>query len=428
MKIIVNYTYRFFNGIKEANTNRIKLLMLISILFMVYVLKWVQILYYVIFPNNILFEVLYVGIESVFIVMFIIALGTPIGNKKISQGFYRIGFYNRITEVPRLLSKKKISKEMDIIIYTFKSPYLSLTDWENAKERVETILGYDIVKIDFGKSSTIIKIYCCDLNKLFSKTILWNDDYLVTDDSTLLLGVSAFEQVSIHLDNLPHSLIGGATSSGKSTLLKLCLFQCISKGMCVYLADFKGGLDYSSNIWHEKCKIITTENEFLDILISVKKELKRRTEILVSNGCRDINEYNSKHTEKLNRIIVACDEVAEILDKSGIKKSTNKEKLETMESIEQHIMRTARIARACGIHLILATQRPSSEVISGQIKSNLGNRICGIADDILSKIVLDNTSAAEIPTEYKGVFITQSGKLFKAYYFDDENRKGAYYE
>lgn len=420
MKIINNYIFRFFNGINEVIANRKKLLLFLSMLIVVCLLKWLKIIYFIIFPSNIVHEALYVVVEFIFIVLFIVALGTPIGNKKISQGFYRIGFYNRITEIPKLLSKRHISKGTDIIIYTFKSPYLSLTDWKKAKERIETILGYDIMKIDYGKSSTIVKLYCCDLTKFFSETIPWNDNYLVSDDSTIVLGISAFEKVSINLNSLPHTLIGGTTSSGKSTLLKLFLLQCIIKNMNVIVADFKGGIDFNNKIWHEKCKIITTENEFLDILISVNKELKRRTEILVSNGCRDINEYNNKHTEKLNRIIVACDEVAEILDKSGIKKSTNKEKLETIESIEQHIMRIARIARACGIHLILATQRPSSEVISGQIKSNLGNRVCGMADDILSKIVLDNTSAAEIPSDYKGVFITQSGELFKAYYFDDK--------
>ena len=191
--------------------------------------------------------------------------------------------------------------------------------------------------------------------------------------------------------------------------------------MEVYIADFKGGLDFNET-WHENCKIITFEQDFLDILVSVKKEMKRRTDILVSHSCRDIEDYNNKNDEKLNRIIIACDEVAELLDKTGLKKSTNKKKLELMEKIEEHITSIARLGRAFGIHLILSTQKPSADIINGQIKTNLGNRICGSADKILSQMVLESNSAFEkIPPNSKGVFINQNDVLFKAYLFDENN-------
>ena len=154
-------------------------------------------------------------------------------------------------------------------------------------------------------------------------------------------------------------------------------------------------------------------------------ELNRRRDILVSNSCRDIEEYNinnKKNNKKLNRIIVACDEVAELLDKTGLKKSTNKEKLELMEKIEEYLTSVARKGRAFGIHLILSTQKPSADIINGQIKTNLGNRVCGSADKILSQMVLENNSASEkIPSNSKGVFINQNDVLFKAFFLDEDN-------
>lgn len=73
-----------------------------------------------------------------------------------------------------------------------------------------------------------------------------------------------------------------------------------------------------------------------------------------------------------------------------------------------------------GIHLILSTQRPDANVLTGQIKSNFGYRICGKADDVLSNIILDSSIASDLITDKdKGLFVTQNKKVFKGYWFDD---------
>lgn len=422
MKKIENLVFRLLNGIREIIYNRKKLVLFICIILMFYVLNGLEWVYYSILPKNIISEFVIAVIKPIVLFLTVIVFGTPRGTHKLSKGFYKIGFHNKEYEIPRLLNRKHLSKETDIEIYTFYSPYLSLMDWENSQDRIETLLGYDILQIKFSKhNKKIINIYIVDLDKFFSKTILWKDEMLVDDDCTLLLGVSAFEKVKINLNNVPHSLVAGGTGSGKTTLFKLCLWQCLLKNMEVYIADFKGGLDFNE-IWHKHCKIITLEQDFLDTLISIKTEMNRRRDILVSHSCRNIEEYNNKNDEKLNRIIIACDEVAELLDKTGLKKSTNKEKLELMEKIEEHITSVARLGRAFGVHLILSTQKPSADIINGQIKINLGNRICGSADKILSQMVLENNSALEkIPPNSKGVFINQNAVLFKSFLLDENN-------
>ena len=120
--------------------------------------------------------------------------------------------------------------------------------------------------------------------------------------------------------------------------------------------------------------------------------------------------------EHLNRLIFACDEVAEVLDKTGMDKAQK----ERIGQIESKLATIARLGRAFGIHLILATQRPDANLIPGQIRTNLGCRICGRADSILSQIILDSTAAADqISKEVRGRFLLQDGTVFQGYWFDE---------
>ncbi len=100
--------------------------------------------------------------------------------------------------------------------------------------------------------------------------------------------------------------------------------------------------------------------------------------------------------------------------------TASKEDKERLGQIENKLSTIARLGRAFGIHLILATQRPDAAVIPGQIKNNLDFRVCGRADSVLSQIILDNTSAAEqIPKDARGRFILQDGTIFQGYLFNE---------
>ena len=122
--------------------------------------------------------------------------------------------------------------------------------------------------------------------------------------------------------------------------------------------------------------------------------------------------------EELNKIILSRrpSEGFILLDKTGL----DKEMKARIMAIEGKLARVARLARALGIHLIIATQRPDANIISGQIKNNLYYRLCGRADDVLSQIILDNTLAADdIPKDGQGLFMNQDGMLIKGYYMAD---------
>ena len=107
--------------------------------------------------------------------------------------------------------------------------------------------------------------------------------------------------------------------------------------------------------------------------------------------------------------------MAELLDRTG----RSKEDKERLNQIENMFATLARLGRAFGIHLILATQRPDANILPGQIKNNMDFRVCGRAESVLSGIILDNTSAAEqIPKDARGRFITGDGTVFQAYYME----------
>lgn len=219
----------------------------------------------------------------------------------------------------------------------------------------------------------------------------------------------------MNLAHVPHILLGGSTGSGKSVLLKLLLMQSLHKGAEVYIADFKGGVDFPK-VWHQKCRMCFTEEDLLYTLNQLTAVLEYRKGRLAETGCPNLDAYNEATGEGLPRLVFACDEVAEVLDRTG----KNKEDKERLGQIENRLSTIARLGRAFGIHLILSTQRPDAAILPGQIKNNMDFRVCGRADNVLSQIILDNTSATEqIPKDARGRFITGDGAVFQGYLFDE---------
>ena len=247
------------------------------------------------------------------------------------------------------------------------------------------------------------------------EVLKWKDSYLSPKSFVLVLGESYTGPVTVNLAHIPHILLGGSTGSGKSVLLKLLLMQALHKGAEVYITDFKGGVDFPK-VWHEKCRMCFTEENLrytLDQLVAV---LEYRKNAFKALGCPNIDAYNETTEQPLPRLIFACDEVAEMLDKTG----ADNERRKLLAQIENKLSTIARQGRAFGIHLILATQRPDATIIPGQIRNNMDLRVCGRADSVLSQIILDNTGAADqIPKDARGRFITGDGTVFQGYLFDE---------
>lgn len=335
---------------------------------------------------------------------------------KYYDAFLSIGFKNSIGIPPILICQQKIDNS---VIILFDNVGIPLFDWERHKDDIESTLNISISQIQYGKNYRQIIIKGCQGKFDFSKNFIWSskqeNDNQSKNDSLLILGESIFGGLSISLNDYPHILIGGATGSGKTLLLKLLLMQCINKDYIVNIADFKGGVDFG-RIWENHCTFVTDISNTTKKLDAIISELENRKKLYAKNGYKNISEYNKHELIKHKRIIFACDELAELLDTTGL---STKEK-EPIKKIQNQLSSLARLGRAFGIHLILATQRPDANIISGQIKNNISYKICGRADQVLSQIILDNTDASTyIPADSKGLFLNQDGTLFKAYLFDE---------
>ena len=345
----------------------------------------------------------------------LILFGTPRGFNKTSNEFQRIGMTNSAGEVPMLLSREKDKKYGNVEILEFDAVGIPLTEWEKERGYIEAALNVNIVKIIEGKNKRRILLHVVPADSGLPDFIEWNDSYLTDDDSTLIFGKSQLGLESVDLSKIPHILLGGSTGSGKSILLKVLLVQSLKKNSVVSIADFKGGVDYP-RVWHDKCKMCFDEDTLLKLLTELTDKLERRKTLFRDTGCANISDYNKHIAVPLQRHIFACDEVAEMLDKTGL----TKEQKERIGLIENRLSIIARQGRAFGIHLILATQRPDANILSGQIRNNIDCRVCGRADTILSQIILDNTTAAEqIPKDKAGRFILHDGTVFQGFWVDE---------
>jgi S-DNA-T family DNA segregation ATPase FtsK/SpoIIIE len=199
------------------------------------------------------------------------------------------------------------------------------------------------------------------------------------------------EPVMADLARLPHLLIAGATGSGKSvainTIICSFLYKYNPTQLKLILVDPKVvELSRYNGIPHLLSKVITKPDKTLSALKWAINEMEKRYQILAHNGVRDIDSYNKRRDEltKMPYIVIIIDELADLMMTSPVE-------------VEEAICRIAQKARAVGIHLILATQRPSVNVVTGLIKANVPGRMCfAVSSQIDSRVVLDMNGAEKL--------------------------------
>ncbi len=193
------------------------------------------------------------------------------------------------------------------------------------------------------------------------------------------------------LAKAPHLLIAGATNSGKSiaiaSLITSLLMKNSPKDLRMVMIDPKRvELALFDRIPHLMCPVIKEVQEAPGVLRAVWREMERRYELLESKSVRNIVGWNDKSAddEKLSYIVVVIDELADLM-------------MSAKAEVETSIVRLAQKARAVGIHLVVATQRPSVDVITGLIKANIPSRLgFAVASQVDSRVILDNPGAEQL--------------------------------
>ena len=202
-------------------------------------------------------------------------------------------------------------------------------------------------------------------------------------------GNSAFADLA----EMPHLLVGGTTGSGKTICLNSIILSFLYRNspdeMKLVLVDPKRvEFPVYSTLPHLLCPVIYDAQQTLVALKWLVGEMERRFTVLAGAGSRDIGSYNSKMEkkgeDKLPYIVLVIDELADLMSVKG-------------KEIESYVVRLAQMSRATGIHLILATQRPSVEVITGLIKANITTRIAlKVGSSIDSRTILDGSGAEKL--------------------------------
>ncbi len=192
------------------------------------------------------------------------------------------------------------------------------------------------------------------------------------------------------IEKMPHLLIAGATGSGKSVainaLLISLLYHNTPEDLKLILVDPKRvELSHYNDIPHLLTPVITEAKKTVNSLKWIVGEMDRRYKLLQAHGARNIQSYNEKNTEShLPKIVLVIDELADLMAVAA-------------REVEASIVRLAQMARAVGIHLVVATQRPSVDVITGLIKANIPTRIAfSVASSVDSRTILDTVGADKL--------------------------------
>lgn len=195
--------------------------------------------------------------------------------------------------------------------------------------------------------------------------------------------------IIMDLSSMPHGLIAGATGSGKSvcinSILVSLLYKADPEDVKLLLIDPKVvELAFYQDIPHLAAPVVTDPKEATMTLKWAVSEMERRYQLFAEAGVRDISGYNKKAEEKLSYLVIVIDELADLM-------------MVAPQDVEAAISRIAQKARACGIHLLVATQRPSVDVITGLIKANIPTRIAfAVSSMVDSRTILDTGGAERL--------------------------------
>ena len=206
------------------------------------------------------------------------------------------------------------------------------------------------------------------------------------------------------LASMPHLLIAGTTGSGKSVCINTIILSLLyrhNSNKCKFILIDPKMLELSAyeGIPHLLCPVITEAKKAASVLGWVVKEMESRYRLMTKEGVRNIDGYNSKHKLPMPYIVVVVDEMSDLMLVAG-------------KEIENYIQKLSQMARAAGIHIIMATQRPSVDVITGTIKANFPTRISfQVTSKIDSRTILGEQGAEQLLGKGDMLYMSSANRI-----------------
>ena len=244
-------------------------------------------------------------------------------------------------------------------------------------------------------------------------------EYPEGNDWTLPVGLGkdiSGRAVFFDLADMPHLLVAGTTGSGKSVMLNALLTSLLlatdPRQVKMVLVDPKRvELTHFARIPHLITPVVTDVKKAANALAWAVSEMERRYEVLEKTGARSLEGYNARSEVPMPYVVIVIDELADLM-------------MQAAARVEDAVIRIAQKARAVGIHLVVATQRPSVDVITGMIKANIPSRIAfAVSSQVDSRVILDSVGAEALlgmgdmlfkpvsalrPSRVQGAFISEA--------------------
>src|SRR6056300_1169299 len=208
------------------------------------------------------------------------------------------------------------------------------------------------------------------------------------------------------LASMPHLLIAGTTGSGKSVCINTIILSLLYRHTperCKFILIDPKILELSTyeGIPHLLCTVITEAKKAASVLGWVVKEMESRYRLMTKEGVRNIDGYNAKHKLPMPYIVVVVDEMSDLMLVAG-------------KEIENYIQKLSQMARAAGIHIIMATQRPSVDVITGTIKANFPTRISfQVTSKIDSRTILGEQGAEQLLGKGDMLYMSSANRIVR---------------
>lgn len=242
-----------------------------------------------------------------------------------------------------------------------------------------------------GKAAVGIEVPNKRVSSVLLRDVIETQEFRTSSKLTIALGKDiGGNPVTADLAEMPHLLIAGATGSGKSvcinTIISSILFKAFPHEVKFLLIDPKVvELNVYNDIPHLLTPVVTDAKKAAFALNWIVSEMEKRYQTFAKEGVRDISRYNELNTTApFSKILVIIDELADLM-------------MVSPKEVEDSICRLAQMARAAGIHLVVATQRPSVDVITGLIKANIPSRISfAVSSQVDSRTILDMSGAEKL--------------------------------
>ena len=265
--------------------------------------------------------------------------------------------------------------------------------------RVSTIPGKNTVGIEIPNESR---------ESVYLKEIVANEKFQKKDIKLPIAIGKSISGLPIvgDLTAMPHLLIAGTTGSGKSVCINtiiVSLLYRLNPDLCKFILIDPKMLELSAyeGIPHLLSPVITDSKKAASALGWTVREMNNRYKLMSKEGVRNIDGYNAKHKLKMPYIVVVVDEMSDLMLVAG-------------KEIENYIQKLSQMARAAGIHIIMATQRPSVDVITGTIKANFPTRISfRVSSKIDSRTILGEQGAEQLLGKGDMLFMSSANRIVR---------------